>query len=39
MSPADRRLRRLLDGAGLGLLVVFPVLCVLLAIGVWLTGN
>lgn len=39
MSSADRRLRRLLDGAGLGLLIAWPVLCVIAAVALWLAGD
>lgn len=39
MSRADRLLRRVLDRAGLGLLIVFPGACVVAAFALWMTGN
>lgn len=39
MSPADRRLRRVLDRAGLAAVVAWPVLAVLAAVAVHLKGG
>lgn len=39
MSPADRRLRRALDRAGVAVVVAWPVLAVLAAVAIHLKGD
>jgi hypothetical protein len=39
VSRFDERLRRVLDSAGVGLVVAWPALCAVIAVGVWIFGG